>query len=66
MAENESGPTDAQKKSLKGILKDAINEVIDEREEKRRTSGETVDTANQNGGTQDQGKPKSFFEALFG
>lgn len=55
-------PSDEQKKSLKAIIKEAVAELADEREEKRRTDGKPVDD-----GKGDDGKnqPKSFFEQLF-
>lgn len=55
-----TGPSDDQKKSLKAIIKEAVAELADEREEKRRTDGKPVDE-----GKDDKGQPKSFFEQLF-
>lgn len=65
MAED-SKPTSEQKSTLKGIIKEAVTELIDEREEKRRTDGSRVDDdKNKNDAGKDDSK-KSFFESLFG
>jgi len=48
----DTGPTDEQKTTIKGLVKEALNELIAEREEKSRTGKPAGE------------KPKGFFETL--